>query len=470
MMNSSRLRLTLLSFALALLACAGARAADLPALFKERVKSVVAVEFFTESELDRRPTIAFALVADTAGTLVLPPQSINNYTQPSKLKDFRVYLPGHPVSEYAAGEYLGQDPVSGWHFVRVEEKLRSSLVPVTAFAAREAAAEPALGEEFWGIGLRGKDEDFAPYFMASRISHVQSMPERTAIALAELAAPGLPAFDHDGVFAGVTISGFGQTFLEFSRNERGLPVMLLNVEESSVFQLASEVTPWLARVPTNVSGRPISWLGAYGLQPMDPEVASFLKLGNQSGCVVSEVLEGSPAEAAGLKNRDIILAIDGRPLPRFKPDRVVVTYLDRELSKRKPGDSVALTVLRGTERVEIKAPLAEQPRLIREADRTYFEKLGFTAREFVYGDGIIRRVKLAARKGVIAQFVKNSSPAAAAGLRPDDWILEVDGTEVKTYAEAVAKLAAIEADAARTEFVLLTSRNGETAVLRVKLK
>jgi serine protease Do len=185
---------------------------------------------------------------------------------------------------------------------------------------------------------------------------------------------------------------------------------------------------------------------------------------------VSEVLEGSPAEAAGLKPRDIILALDGHPLPRLKPDRVVVTYFERALSIKRPGDVVVLTVLRGTERVEIKAALAEQPKLFREADRTYYEKLGFTAREFVYGDGIARRVKLADHKGVVVQFVKNSSPAGTGGLRFDDWILEVDGTEVKTYAEATAKLAAIEADATRTDFVMLTSRNGETSVVRVKLK
>lgn len=465
------LLLRLLRFAAVLPVCAAAAHADeLPALFKERVKSVVAVEFFTESELDRRPTVASALVADSAGTLVLPPGAINSFVPPAKLKDFRVYLPGRPASEYSSGEYLGQDSVSGWHFVRVEEKLRASLVPVTAFAAAPGAAEPALGEEFWGIGLRGKDEDFAPYFMASRISTVQSLPERVALALAEVAAPGLPVFNRAGEFAGIAVGGFGQTFVQYSRNDRGLPVMLMNTDESSVFQLAGAVGPWLARVPASVTGRPITWLGAYGLQPMDPEVASFLKLGDQSGCVVSEVLEGSPAEAAGLKNRDIILAIDGRPLPRFKPDRVVVTYFERELALRKPGETVALTVLRGSDRVEVKAALADQPRLLREADRTYFEKLGFTAREFVYGDGVIRRVKLAGHKGVVAHFVKNSSPAATAGLRPDDWIQEVDGFEVKTYAEAVEKLAAIEADAARGEFVLLTSRNGETAVLRVKLK
>jgi serine protease Do len=463
------LRLFLLPLTVSLLACAVARAAELPALFAERAKSVVAVEFFTESELDRRPSITAAFVADGNGTLVLPRAAINSFLPPSKLKDFRVYQPGRPVSEYAQGEYLGQDPVSGWHFVRVEAKLRASLVPVTAFASA-AAAEPAVGEEFWGVGLRGKDEDFKPYFMSGRVSHLQQMPERTVVAQTEISAPGLPVFSRDGGFAGVAVGGFGQSFIQYARNERGQSIMLVNPEESSVFQIAADVTPWLTRIPANPSGRPIAWLGVYGLQPMDPEVATFLKLDQQSGCVVSEVLEGSPAESAGVKNRDIILAIDGQPLPRFKPDRVVVGFVDRDISMRKPGETVTLTVLRGSERLELKSTLVEQPKLLREAERTYFERIGFTARMFVYGDGIMRRVKLAGRKGVIANFVKNNSPAGTAGLQPDDWIQEVDGTEVKTYAEAVAKLAAIEADAARNEFVLLTSRNGETAVLRVKIK
>ncbi len=446
------------------------RGADLPALFQERVKSVVAVEFFTETELDRRPTVTSAFVADANGTLVLAPGAIDGRVQPSQLKDFRVYLPGKPATEFFHAVYLGQDPLSGWHFVRVEEKLRAQLTPVTAFAATSPLAEPTMADDYWGIGLRRKDEDFLPYFLSGKISNVQSLPERTAVALAEVAAPGLPVFTRDGSLAGVALGGFGSTYLQFSRSERGTPVMLMNVEESRVFQLIGDVLPWMSRVPASVNGRPIAWLGAYGMQPMDPDVAAFLKLGNQSGCVVSEVLADSPAQASGMKDRDIIVAVDGRPVPRFTPDQVTVGYLEREILKRKPGDKFPLTVLRGSDRVELVATLVDQPKLQREAERKYFEKLGVTVREFVYGDGVLRRVKPADQRGVIANFVKNNSPVGTAGLRPDDWILEVDGTEIKAYAEAVAKLAAIEADATRTDFVLLTSRNNATAVLRVKLK
>ncbi|NBQ57970.1 MAG: PDZ domain-containing protein, partial [Opitutaceae bacterium] len=303
------------------------------------------------------------------------------------------------------------------------------------------------------------------------IALIQSLPQRTGIAQHEVAGPGLPVFNRDGSFVGLALSSFGQTFLQFSRADRGgSPTMLINVEESSVFHLTVEVLPYLSRVPQNEFGRPLAWLGAYGFEPMDREVATFLKLDAQSGAVVSEVLEGSPAEKAGMQARDIVLEINGRALPRFKPDRVVVSFVEREVERRVPGAPLSLTVLRGTERVDVKVTLGDEPKLMREAARRYFERLGFTAREFVYGDAISRRLKVADTAGIVAHFVKGNSPVSVAGLRMDDWIKEIDGVEPKSFAEAVEKLAAIQADAARTEFVLLVGRAGETAVLRVKLK
>lgn len=203
---------------------------------------------------------------------------------------------------------------------------------------------------------------------------------------------------------------------------------------------------------------------------MDPEVARFLHLESQSALVLSEVLENSPAEKAGLKGHDIIVALDGRPLPRLRPEQVVATYLEREIGRRQPGDVLTFGVLRDSQRLELRVTLGDEPKIIRESSRRYFERLGITVREFLYGDGIARRVKIAEQAGVIVDFVKPNSPAAVGELAPDDWIREIDGRAIKTYDEAVDALAAIEADQNRAEFVLLTNRGSDTAVRRVKLK
>ena len=463
------MKFRLLSIWVAAFCSPGLRAAaELPALWAERVKCVVAVEYITETEIERRPTVSMGTVIDGAGTIILPLNSVDPRAAMWQLKDFKIYLPGEAAS--TPGEYLGQDAYTGWHFVRVAEKIRGRLTPVTAFAAQDSRRAPALADFIWGIGLRNKDEDFAPYIMQSHLALIQALPQRTGIAQQEVSAPGLPVFDREGAVVGIALSSFGQSYLQFSRNNRGAPVLLVNVEESSAFLLASDVLPNLDRVPKNPSGRPLAWLGAYGLEPMDREVAKFFNLGDQSGAVVSEVLEGSPAEKAGLKNRDIILAIDGKPLPQLKPERVVVSYIEREIDRRAPGATLAIGVLRGSERMELKAVLGEEPKLMREADRKYFDRFGFTAREFVYGDAIERRVRATESAGVVVHFVKPSSPSAIAGLRQEDWIKEIDGVEVKTFAATAEKLAEIERDTSRPEFVLLVARGGETAVLRVKLR
>ena len=440
-------------------------ATPLTDLFNERLKSVVAVEFFVQGEIERQPVTVQGTVIDTNGTIIMPGSTILPGVPPGQLKDFKIYRPGS--IEPSNGIYLGQDALTGWHFVRVEEKLRGQLVPISRY--EPVKSDPSLSEELWGIGLRNKDEDFMPYFLSARIALVTKLPQKVAILATEVAGPGLPVFDSGGRLAGLAQTSFGQNFLLFSRNQNATPILLVNVEESSVVLLVDEVLPNLGRIPQSVTGRPIAWFGAYGLQPIDPEVAKLLKLENQPGVVLSDLMEGSPAVQAGLKERDIVVALDGQPLPRLKPDRVVAGYLGQELLRRHPGDNVTLTISRDGVRQDVIVKLGDEPKMVREASRRYFERLGFTAREFLATDGIVNRVKVSEHNGIVVQFVKAGSPVGTAGLRPDDWVREIDGDEIKTYEEAVVRLQQIEGEKNRQEFILLVSRGGETSVLRIKL-
>ena len=100
---------------------------------------------------------------------------------------------------------------------------------------------------------------------------------------------------------GLAESSGGETYMQFSQMSRtGEAVLLVDVEESSIFQLADEVLPYLGRIPKNVNGRPPSpgWAPtrARADGPGRRQFSSSSPEHRQSGAVVSEVLESSPAE------------------------------------------------------------------------------------------------------------------------------------------------------------------------------
>lgn len=442
-----------------------ARAADAPLdeLFAQRVRSVVAVEYFVETEIDRHPSTVVGMVADAEGLVVLLDSAIAGWLPPGQLKDFRIHKPGS--SEGTPADYLGQDHLTGWHFLRARGGLGEDVVPVTGYAT----LEPGIGAEIWGVGIMNKDFDYQPYLIKGHVALVQRLPQQMGASIGDIASPGSLVFARSGALVGWAAAAQPQERLLFLENER-YNVGIQNPNGTGSFYLAREVLPYLGRVPAAPTGEPVPWLGVIGLQPVDREVAEFLNLGNRSAVVVSDVIAEGPAARAGVEKRDIIVALEGKPLPRFSPDRVVTSYLEREILLRRPGDQLTLGIVRGQQRLDVAIEVGRQPKSLKEAARQYFPRLGLTLRESVLYDIISRRLEGSDERGVVANFVKPNTPAAAAGLRVGDLIMEIDGQPADDYDRAIEAMQAIETDGARSEFVLLISRGAETQVIRVRLR
>jgi serine protease Do len=67
-------------------------------------------------------------------------------------------------------------------------------------------------------------------------------------------------------------------------------------------------------------------------------------------CLISQVFPGMPAEKAGVKPGDVIIAVDGRPISSFDELAKIVFF-------KEPGAKLRLTIDRGGERVTITAEL-----------------------------------------------------------------------------------------------------------------
>jgi S1-C subfamily serine protease len=81
--------------------------------------------------------------------------------------------------------------------------------------------------------------------------------------------------------------------------------------------------------------------------PVHRRVVRFYDLAKESGALVQSVEENSPAKRAGLREGDIVVALEGKPIAG-------VDDLHRVLTDVRVGVSSALTVLRYTEKLELK--------------------------------------------------------------------------------------------------------------------
>jgi Do/DeqQ family serine protease len=190
-----------------------------------------------------------------------------------------------------------------------------------------------------------------------------------------------------------------------------------------------------------------------GIQPITPELAKSLELKETRGVLVGSVEAGGPADKAGIKVEDIITAVGGTRVddPNALRNRVAASA---------PGSDVAITVLRGGHELQLHAKLIE---LKEDADTAPSEggskdtstgQLGVTVEPRRNGPG------------VVITEVEPGSPAAEAGLQPEDVILEVNRQAVKSGADLRAGVK----NSGSKPTLLLVSHGGSTVFVAIQAK
>ena len=211
--------------------------------------------------------------------------------------------------------------------------------------------------------------------------------------------------------------------------------------------------------------------GYLGIQTEEVTRENFAKFGLRDvrGVAIEKVLEGSPAEKAGLQKGDVIVRFAGE-------DVTSIRKLTRLLGEVSPDHQVTLTVVRGGTEREITAtvskrpvpkfedgafatipgvpfpPSAELPPMPRMDQLPRFDRLppGAPDQSMLWRFGSRRRIGVGATTltkqlgehfgvsaGVMVNEVRADSPAAKAGLKAGDIIVEVDGKEIKSDSELV---------------------------------
>lgn len=158
------------------------------------------------------------------------------------------------------------------------------------------------------------------------------------------------------------------------------------------------------------------------IQTLSPELADKFAISENGGVLVGDILRESPAEKAGLKRGDIIVAFAGKPVHKMQE-------LQQLVASTRPGTSVQVQLWRDRQAQTIALEIGEMkdPEPPPEPAGSRF---GLTLDALT--KDLAKQFDLKTDHGVVVTNVESGSPAARDGLRKGDVILEVERRPVPT--------------------------------------
>jgi serine protease Do len=205
-----------------------------------------------------------------------------------------------------------------------------------------------------------------------------------------------------------------------------------NIGFAVPINIAASILPQL-----RASGRVSRGYIGVALRGIDDDLQGSLKLTTRSGALVQDVTPGSPAERAGLRPYDVIVALDGRA----QEDDL---QLIRDISAQTPGTAVRLRIVRDGRGQDVIVKLAERPSRDRGQSQAQNapsparsrdgDSLGLTVRNL---DRLTTdRMNLPSdTSGVLITRVEALSSASDGGINRGAVLLEINRQKVRSVEE-----------------------------------
>jgi serine protease Do len=210
------------------------------------------------------------------------------------------------------------------------------------------------------------------------------------------------------------------------------------------------------------------WLGVQ-IQSVTPEVAASLGIADPKGAIVASVVPDSPAARAGLRQGDVIVAVNGKAVEDSQG-------LTRRVASLVAGKSAAFTILRdgSSKTVQIAIGQRKEDQVASAAQATPSAEVGSTGSAMGLGLASVtpdlrRTYNLTGEvQGVFVTKVDPDSDAADKGLQPGDVVLAVNNRAVHTPQDVEKSVAAAHS-AGRKSVLLLVSSDGTSRFVAVDI-
>ena len=191
-----------------------------------------------------------------------------------------------------------------------------------------------------------------------------------------------------------------------------------------------------------------SWVGVY-IQPVEDKVARALDLKNRDGALISDIVNDSPAEIAGIKTGDVIIEFNGEKITD-------PSHLKNIVSSTAPGNNSKVVIVRDGEwkTINVKLEELEQENLTFATMNNERSTFGIEVRDI--SNSLAERYEIDPKSsGVLVADIDKKSNAFEAGIRVGDIITRV-GTKKVTSSKDFVDL--VEESKKQDSLLLLVKR------------
>lgn len=207
------------------------------------------------------------------------------------------------------------------------------------------------------------------------------------------------------------------------------------------------------------------WLGVH-IQTVSEEIAEGLGLSEAYGALVSDVIEGSPAEKAGLQSGDVIIEFDDERVDEMRD-------LPRLVANTTTNSKVALRVWRNEKQINLNVKIgeieAESDQAANKPSNTEVEdKLGLVLKQL--NDELREKYSVKdGSEGVVITDLDPDSEAANRGVRVGDVIKKV-GRKAITSKSEVDEAVKLALNTSKSSLLLLIEREGQVLFVAIPIE
>ncbi len=207
------------------------------------------------------------------------------------------------------------------------------------------------------------------------------------------------------------------------------------------------------------------WLGVQ-IQNVDENLAEGLSLKSAKGALIAKILADGPASKSDLKQQDVILQVNGKPVSNSRE-------LARTIAALSPGTDAHLHIFRNGAERDVTVMLGEYPDTEKVAFTGGGNDENETGKEFEdLGLTLVPAPELPgskAKEGVAVSSVDPSSKAADQGIKRGDIIVELNSKPVSTIEDVAAGVREAREKGKRVVLLQIRGRDRQSRFLALPL-